>query len=1073
MRSLNGRQSTNPQVPITAKPPAPPPGAFPGKSTFSSNKSQGSTSAAQDPYAPAVHNKASLRDDYSNRNIAHSRPFGSAYDDSSSQELSIKPFTLNTAYAPSPSLVGANDTLGRISARAPVFSFGFGGKLVTCFHGAASLSTGFDVALSSRNSTGVTIRVLKDIIPESALGTSSVSFPGPLLGDPGASTSIVRTGALTQTKTKKAKVVKYLEERIDEISRGLGYVQVGSVETQKLDGKLVLVKLLKLMVDNDGKLLGTPQLDDAVRSILVPRLEGSSSESSEGTGNIIPAYSRSPDVSQSIYGSVSPNLSDSPISVTTLRPSALDRIEDFLLRGERRKAYHFALDEKLWAHAMVIASSIDKEAWKEVVNEFLKNELALKNDTSTSSSMYGADSSVNFNGRESLRVAYSLFSGQGAAAVQELAPQNLLARVNGRLQPAVISTMTPRTPNFAALGASPIPVESLSNWAETVAMMIFSPLTSETSSALTALGDQLVANKWTDAAHACYLLSPQTSIMGGLGNPAFRIVLVGSQSPSLYPSFTRDPDPFIFSEIVEFALSLTPTVKGQEPFIGLPHLQAYRFVRAISLVELGDMQLGSRYCEAITASLTRGSPYFTPALLEQLKGLEDRINGIHQGDKSGSWIGGKLTKPSLDTIGGWLEGRFTKLVTGDADTPTTSEPEVSKTEDRPFAGPFSHYSTISSTTPSARSSPQPTTVNHNVFPPPRTGSALSSSPYAPSAAPDYAKPALSPNPYGVSAAYPQSPSVAHGFSSYAGNNYSPSEDLMTPKPSNESNDEDDNAQEASWWGATSYTDSSSTKTPTTATFMKVDEGVPASSDGFISLMDNHNFSVGPSSTRGETPHSTSQDDGDDDDLGLGNPKKEKREAQQEGEKEKTTPAAVSTPTPSAPARPELKPTSGSSGSWFSLSRLWKRDEALTPGPVKASLGEESAFYYDKELKRWVNKKAGAEAVTKPAAPPPPPSRAQTASPGMTGPRAPPPSSNGSNPTRSASAIDLSTSPPSNKPVMRVRSNLVPPPESAPSTPTGTRLAPPGPPPGRPKSQASKRNIRNRYVDVFSQENGGA
>lgn len=40
-----------------------------------------------------------------------------------------------------------------------------------------------------------------------------------------------------------------------------------------------------------------------------------------------------------------------------------------------------------------------------------------------------------------------------------------------------------------------------------------------------------------------------------------------------------------------------------------------------------------------------------------------------------------------------------------------------------------------------------------------------------------------------------------------------------------------------------------------------------------------------------------------------------------------------------------------SGSW--LSRLWKRDST---GPVKASLGEESSFYYDANLKKWVNKK---------------------------------------------------------------------------------------------------------------------
>lgn len=109
------------------------------------------------------------------------------------------------------------------------------------------------------------------------------------------------------------------------------------------------------------------------------------------------------------------DLSETPISVSTLRPSALIKIQEFLLRGERRHAYHFALDEKLWAHAMVIASSIDKEAWKEVVNEFLRSELGVKNDGPRQPTFL-KNSEVTTNGREWLRVAYSLFSGQGPAA---------------------------------------------------------------------------------------------------------------------------------------------------------------------------------------------------------------------------------------------------------------------------------------------------------------------------------------------------------------------------------------------------------------------------------------------------------------------------------------------------------------------------------------------------------------------------------------------------------------------------------------------------------------------------------
>ena len=89
------------------------------------------------------------------------------------------------------------------------------------------------------------------------------------------------------------------------------------------------------------------------------------------------------------------------------------------MRGEKREAYQFALSEKMWAHAMIIASSIDKDAWKEVVNEFIKAEMGPKDAAvpSAAQSSRGKESLASvFSGRESLRVAYSLFAGQGAAS---------------------------------------------------------------------------------------------------------------------------------------------------------------------------------------------------------------------------------------------------------------------------------------------------------------------------------------------------------------------------------------------------------------------------------------------------------------------------------------------------------------------------------------------------------------------------------------------------------------------------------------------------------------------------------
>ncbi|KAF7338256.1 Protein transport protein sec16 [Mycena venus] len=1062
-------------------PGAKPPSLARNRSASSGSIYSATSSSPEQPYAvPQYGHGTQKRSEtdygsYTSRYNYNAPGETSPYDLSAPQEIIMKPVQA-TAYAPSPSLLGANDPLGRTSSRAPIFSFGFGGKFLTCFHGA-SMNTGFDVALSSRNSTGITMRQLNKIIPQSALELSSASFPGPLFSDPGTpTTGLVRTTtASAQSKAKKARLVKYLTDRAEEISQGIGYLHAGSAEGRSAEGKLVLVKLLKVLVENDGKLSGTPQIDQAVRVALVPKVDATSGSSEDlqapGFSSVAPLADASGIPYPTLAGSES---NEVPIATSTLRPSALDKIQDFLVRGERRKAYHYALDEKLWAHAMLIASSIDRDAWKETVNEFLRTELGVKTSVS------GAEASQSLtNGREGLRVAYSLYSGQGSASVQELVPQNLLSRAAGRLQlQPPTSHMTPMTPNFAAPAlANNIPVQSLASWADTAAMILSNPMTPDTSAALTALGDQLLAHQWVEAAHACYLLAPQTSPVGGIGNPSARIVLLGSRSPQVWPSFYKDSDPVIFTEILEFALSLAPPIKGQDAFYGLPHLQAYRFIRAISLAELGELQLASRYCEAITTSFnSRGSPYFTGSLLDQLKSLSDRIVGLDHSDKSGFW----KSTPSLDTIGRFLEGRFTKLVTGDADPATPTEDHSKSTDTA--AGPFSQYSTISSTTTSTSPSPQPSLYNLNSHnsQPLRTGSAigqqsgLRSQPSIDraSSAMDHVRRRPSPPPAPRIASanasttmFAQAPSFVQAYNNYSPNPYSPS--MTTPKPNVETttHDEEDTGQEVSWWGSSSYANDSANQTPMAATFVQVDSGISSSSDGFISLMDNASYSVAPAKAKSQQKSSVAEDVDEDDDLGFGNskpaPKKEKEETD-------AAPSAAAPP----PERPDAKPApaASSSGSW--LGRWWKRSEATTPGPVKANLGEETSFYYDKDLKRWVNKKAGAEDAKPATPPPPPPSRSQTASPGMSGPRAgtatPPP-------PRSASVAE--GGPPPGKSMMRVRSNLAPTPEttSLPGSPLRqSTLTPPPPPPSRPKSQASsKRAIRGRYVDVFQQQEGGA
>lgn len=157
-----------------------------------------------------------------------------------------------------------------------------------------------------------------------------------------------------------------------------------------------------------------------MRSALVPNMPPSD-PSSEGLKTATSlSFSRSGDIADvsatSFPGIGTPSdPGDHVIAAHTLRASHLDKIQNLLVRGDRRAAFQYAADEKLWAHAMVIASSIDKESWKDVVSEFLHTELA-SSPVQPSISIRGAIKPSPSGGHEALKVAYSLYAGHGAAS---------------------------------------------------------------------------------------------------------------------------------------------------------------------------------------------------------------------------------------------------------------------------------------------------------------------------------------------------------------------------------------------------------------------------------------------------------------------------------------------------------------------------------------------------------------------------------------------------------------------------------------------------------------------------------
>jgi len=134
-------------------------------------------------------------------------------------------------------------------------------------------------------------------------------------------------------------------------------------------------------------------VEEAVRTVLLGEANDITT-----AGTAVPAFGYG---AGGIFPGGASQSQNSTIAMYQVQASSLDHLQELLLRGDRRAAYRYALDAKLWAHALLISSSVDKDAWSEVAHEFIRMELATGENTGN---------------RESLKVAYGLFSGDGPGA---------------------------------------------------------------------------------------------------------------------------------------------------------------------------------------------------------------------------------------------------------------------------------------------------------------------------------------------------------------------------------------------------------------------------------------------------------------------------------------------------------------------------------------------------------------------------------------------------------------------------------------------------------------------------------
>ncbi|KAL2118201.1 hypothetical protein VTJ04DRAFT_7861 [Mycothermus thermophilus] len=234
---------------------------------------------------------------------------------------------------------------------SPIVSWGVGGTLVTTFpkevprYGIGA--TGPSVV---RSPGEVKIKNVKDIIP---LEDRLAKFPGPLKG-----------------KSKKKETIAWLTSGIESLEQALPstygiHTQLPHDDKRAVE-RVLLWKILRVFIEHDGVLEGNPAVEKAVRDLLCPGLEAAPDAGGAAPYMNGAATSFAAGLGSSVATSMQPD---------GVSSSAVEQIRRHLLNGEREKAIWAAADQRLWGHALLLSNALAPDLFKQVSQEFIKKEV--------------------------------------------------------------------------------------------------------------------------------------------------------------------------------------------------------------------------------------------------------------------------------------------------------------------------------------------------------------------------------------------------------------------------------------------------------------------------------------------------------------------------------------------------------------------------------------------------------------------------------------------------------------------------------------------------------------------------
>ncbi|KIW17252.1 hypothetical protein PV08_04443 [Exophiala spinifera] len=504
---------------------------------------------------------------------------------------------------------------------APVFTFGFGGYVVSTFPKHVPRYTAGSARPLIKPAPGeVLTRNLKDaIMPLDALD----NFPGPLRG-----------------KAKKKDVLSWMSDYISALETfrpDIATYQSVSDPGRRHQEKLLLWKVVKTLVEHDGILDGTAL--KSVNLILSPEVHALDEQNA--------TQYRSDSQISGIY-----RPAGNSARIESMDPMAVETLRKRLLSGDRQAAVFHAMDNRLWSHALIISSTMERSVWSQVVREFVRQEVKTVGENS-----------------ESLSALYEIFGGNLEESIDELVPPSARAGL----------TMVSKTDST---GPTKNALEGLNRWQETLGLVLNNRCQGD-QQALVVLGKLLEDYDRIEAAHVCYLFSRSPArppIFGGSDDDQTPITLVGANHKKQPFDFGRDNEAIVLTEIVEFATSVL-AAGATASF--MPHLSAYKLQRAKTLAEKGQKAEAQAYCDAIAATLksnTKMSLYYHPLFLSELDDLSNRLKQTPM-QGSSSWLG----KPSLEKVSGSVWNKFSSFVAGDDSDAESKGSGKDATDAGPFA----------------------------------------------------------------------------------------------------------------------------------------------------------------------------------------------------------------------------------------------------------------------------------------------------------------------------------------------------------------------------------------------------